>query len=107
LPNCKEKGYNKILLVTDKNLRQLGITAKLEESLINNDIKAYIYDKTAVNPTVLNVEEALELYKENKCECIVAFGGGSPMDCAKVVGARVSYPKKSVSQMKGILKIMD
>ena len=101
----KKQGYSRTLLVTDKNLRQLGITLKLEQALKDNDILVALYDKTDVNPTVDNVEEALSLYKQNNCQCIVAFGGGSPMDCAKIVGARVAYPKKSVSKMKGILKI--
>ena len=101
----KKQGYSRTLLVTDKNLRQLGITLKLEQALKDNDILVALYDKTDVNPTVDNVEEALSLYKQHNCQCIVAFGGGSPMDCAKIVGARVAYPKKSVSKMKGILKI--
>src|SRR4051812_16827997 len=46
------------------------------------------------------------MYSELTCQGIVAFGGGSPMDCAKGVGARIAKPKKSLSQMKGVLKIL-
>jgi alcohol dehydrogenase len=46
------------------------------------------------------------MYIENNCSGIIAFGGGSPMDCAKGVGARVVRPNKSISQMKGVLKVM-
>ena len=46
------------------------------------------------------------MYTENNCEAIVAFGGGSPMDCAKGIGARVARPNKPISKMKGILKVM-
>ena len=64
-----------------------------------------IYDETVANPTVKNVEDARALYIKNNCRGIIGFGGGSPIDCAKIVGARVVRPNKSISQMKGILKI--
>ena len=84
----KEKGAKSVLLVTDAGLRSFGITAPLEKLLSENGINCAVYDGTRANPTVANVEEARELYIKEKCECIIAFGGGSPMDCAKAVGAR-------------------
>ena len=91
------------MLVTDFQLRTL--TRNLEELLPQNGIKCIVYDKTRPNPTVSNVEEALQIYKENNCKGLIAFGGGSSMDCAKAVGARVACPRKPLSKMKGILKI--
>ena len=64
-----------------------------------------IYDKTVANPTTTNVEEARELYLEKHCDAIIGFGGGSSIDCAKAVGARIAKPKQSLSKMKGILKV--
>ncbi|MBO4759382.1 MAG: iron-containing alcohol dehydrogenase, partial [Spirochaetaceae bacterium] len=52
-----------------------------------------------------NIEEALKIYNAEKCQAIIAFGGGSSIDCAKAVGARVARPRKSLAQMKGILKV--
>lgn len=71
------------MLVTDFQLRTL--TRNLEELLPQNGIKCIVYDKTRPNPTVSNVEEALQIYKENNCKGLIAFGGGSSMDCAKAV----------------------
>lgn len=102
----KEKKISSVLLVTDKGLRGMGATAEIEKILPESGIKCVVYDKTSANPTVDNVEEALKLYKENRCEGIIAFGGGSPMDCAKAVGARVAYPKKDLSKLKGILRVL-
>ena len=68
-------------------------------------INCELYDKTVANPTTENVEEAKEQYLQKKCQAIIAFGGGSSMDCAKAVGARIVKPKQSLAQMKGILKI--
>lgn len=100
-----EKGIKSVLLVTDAGLRSFGITAPLEELLKSNGINCAVYDGTRANPTVQNVEEARKLYIKENCECIIAFGGGSPIDCAKALGARIAYPKKQLSQMKGLLRV--
>ena len=98
--------FKNVMLVTDAGIKNAGITEPLEELLAKNDINCVVYDKTQPNPTVLNVEEAREMYLENKCECLIAFGGGSSMDCAKAVGARLAYPKKSLGKLKGVLKVL-
>ena len=97
------RGIKKVLLVTDPVIRSL--TGKLEELLPRAGIECLVYDKTNANPTVANVEEALALYMGEKCQGLIGFGGGSSIDCAKAVGARVACPRKSLAQMKGILKI--
>jgi len=65
-----------------------------------------VYDKTQPNPTVHNVEDALAVYKENNCNGLIAIGGGSSMDCAKAVGARVACPRRTLGQMKGVMRIL-
>ena len=69
-------------------------------------LKLTVFDKVVPNPTIQNIEEGLQLYKDNDCDVIIALGGGSSMDCAKGIGARVARPKKSIPQMKGVLKVM-
>ena len=101
----RQRKLNSALLVTDSVLREMGVTKSLETILQANDIKCVVYDKTRANRTVDNGEEALSLYLDQGCECLIAFGGGSSMDCAKAVGARVAYPKKSLNKLKGILKV--
>lgn len=95
-----------VLVVTDAGIVKNGLTAALEETLNKSGIRYTVYDKTQPNPTVDNVEEALELYWKNGCNTLVAIGGGSAMDCAKAVGARVAYPKKPLSKMGGILRVL-
>ena len=94
-----------VLLVTDAQIRKNGLTSTLEKLLAEDGIKCTVYDKTQPNPTVANVEEARLLYVNAKCEGIIAFGGGSSMDCAKGVGIRIARPNKTLSQLKGILKV--
>ena len=94
-----------LLMITGKTVHITGQTSPLEDLLKKNNIEYIIYDSTVANPTTDNVEEALQLYKMHQCQAIIGFGGGSPIDCAKAVGARVVRPKKSLSQMKGLLKV--
>ena len=99
------EGVDRVLIVSDEKLISLGLHNKLIEMLDFAGIHYYIYDKTDANPTIQNIEEALCLYYKENCGGIIAFGGGSPIDCAKGVGARVARPKKNISEMKGLLKI--
>ena len=95
-----------ILLVTDRPLREAEVTRPLEELLERSGIRCAVYDGTRANPTVRNVEEARERYLAEDCQGLIAFGGGSSMDCAKAVGARIVYPGRSVNQMKGLLRVL-
>ena len=94
-----------VLIVTDSSIRSLGLTKRLEHTLGRAAIPFFIYDGTVANPTTINVAEALELYRDHACDAIIGFGGGSSMDCAKAVGACIARPKKTLAQMKGILKV--
>ncbi len=105
-PLLADQGIRAILLVTDSFLRTSGITTPLEQQLEEAGIRCLIYDRTRANPTVQNVEEARELYLEHNCQVLIAFGGGSAMDCAKAVGARIARPNKPLNKMKGILRVM-
>ena len=99
----KSQGISKVFLITDSTIRKLA--ENLEKLLPEAGIECVVYDKTKPNPTVANIEEALKIYNAEKCQAIIAFGGGSSIDCAKAVGARAACPRKSLAQMKGILKV--
>lgn len=94
-----------VLIITDQGIMRLGLTKRLENAFKDAGIPYTIYSDTVANPTTNNVARALELYQENGCSAIIGFGGGSSMDCAKAVGACVANPGKTLSQMKGILKV--
>ncbi|HOA34157.1 MAG TPA: iron-containing alcohol dehydrogenase [Clostridiales bacterium] len=102
----KAKGINNVLIVTDKGITKLGLYNSLVENLEKTGIKYSIYDGTQPNPTINNVNEAKAMYINNRCEAIIAFGGGSPMDCAKLCGAAVVRPKKPIQKMRGLFKVM-
>ncbi len=102
----KSQGINNVLVVTDKGLMGLHLLDSLFEGLEKAGVKYSVFDSVQPNPTIYNVEDALKMYKENNCQGIIAFGGGSPMDCAKVTGARVVKPNQSAPDMRGVLKIL-
>ena len=95
-----------VMLVTDAGVRGLGLTAHLEELLKAAHIRCVVYDGTVANPTVANVEQARMLYLENGCQGLIAFGGGSSMDCAKALGARIVRPNKPLARMEGLLQVL-
>jgi len=95
----KSLGFKRVLLVTDPGLMKIGLPAPLIKDLEAKGIFCAVYDATNANPTLDNVRDARQLYADADCEAVVAFGGGSPMDCAKGVCMRIAYPK---AQLRGL-----
>ena len=96
----------KVLLVTDAGITKIGLANDLIDTLTNAHIEVHVYDQTTANPTITNVNEAKTMYIDHGCEAIIGFGGGSSMDCAKGVGASLARPKKPLTKMKGVLKVI-
>ena len=101
----KREGLDNVLVITDQGLIDLGLPQKLFSALEEERVSYSVYDGVEQNPSIENIEEARALYLEKCCQGLVAFGGGSPMDTAKAVGARLARPKKSIEQMGGFLKV--
>lgn len=99
------KGKTSVLIVTDKGISGLGLLKSLTDALKKAGVSYAIYDDTVPNPTIDNVEQAKEAYLANNCSAIIAFGGGSSIDCAKAAGARIAKPGQPVRKMRGLLKI--
>ena len=101
----KKEKIRSVLIVTDKGVVNFGLVKPVIEALEASGVRHCIYADTQPNPTVQNVEDALKVYKTNNCNALIAIGGGSSMDCAKAVGSRVVYPKRTVNQLGGPLKV--
>ena len=102
----RQHKIKKILIVTDPGIVACGLITKITSVLAKEKISYSVYDQTSANPTVRNVEEALALYQKEHCQALLAIGGGSAMDCAKALGARISCPKKTLGQLKGTLHVL-
>jgi len=80
---CIRLGIKKPLIVTDQGIKAAGILAKIEAVLQN---QAYcIFDETPSNPTQHAAEKGREIYLKNGCDGLIGLGGGSSIDCAKVI----------------------
>lgn len=102
----QKENIRRVLIVTDVGIVRSGIAAQLEAVLDEDDISYAVYDQTRPNPTVVNVEQALSLYRRYRCQALIAIGGGSSMDCAKAVGARLARPDTPLGKLKGTLRIL-
>lgn len=105
-PFMKQNGWKKAFIQTDKNLVELGLVKKLTDVLDEAGIEYAIYDGTVPDPTVENVEEGYKVYKENNCDVVIGFGGGSPIDASKVVAGRVVRPDRTTDAMGGMFGVM-
>ncbi|MDI6797951.1 MAG: iron-containing alcohol dehydrogenase [Desulfatibacillaceae bacterium] len=104
--NIKARGIDNVLVVTDKVLMGLNLLDSMLKSLAENNIKYTIFDAVQPNPTIENVEAGRKVYKQKKCQALIGFGGGSPIDCAKAIGARIRNPYLSVRMMKGLFRVI-
>ena len=93
------------LLFTDSGVVKAGLLDKLTSVLERNNVEYSLFTEVVANPTTSSVEKALSLYLEENCDSLIALGGGSSMDTAKAVGARIANPKKPLSKMGGILRV--
>ena len=101
----KDKKKTSILIVTDHGVIKCGLIEPILDVLNKVAIKYTVYSDVQPNPTVDNVESARLVYINEKANAIIAIGGGSAMDTAKALGARIAHPRKSLKQMGGILRV--
>jgi len=101
----KDAGYKKIMLMTTPGFIRRGSLEPLFRKFHEEGIWISIYSHVMPDPTTDCVEDAETAYMQTGCEAIVAIGGGSVLDCAKALGARVAHPEKNLLQMNGLLKV--
>jgi len=102
----EEKTVRRVLIVTDKAISGLGLLDPLKAALEERGIHYEVFDEAVGDPTVQMVEMARAVYVQADCQGMIAFGGGAAMDCAKAVGARIAKPRKSLRQLKGIMRVL-
>ncbi|KAJ7527053.1 hypothetical protein O6H91_16G034000 [Diphasiastrum complanatum] len=100
----QELGYKKALIVTDRVLVKVGAAKAVTDVLDSIGVEYAIYDGTEPNPTDKQVEAGVAMFKENNCDFIVSFGGGSPHDCAKAIGV-VAGNGGTIHEYEGLNKI--
>src|SRR5690625_5105270 len=89
----KKRNFNKAIVITDKDLVKFGVATKVTELLDKNGIDYEVYDEIVPNPTIKNVQDGVAATKGSAADCIIAIGGGSPIDTAKAIGIIVTNPE--------------
>ena len=90
----KNRGYKKVLVVTDKSLFEIGLTKKVTDKLDEAGIEYTVYSEVKPNPTVTNVKDGLKVCREFGADVIVAVGGGSSIDTAKGISIVMTNPDR-------------
>ena len=86
----KAHGIKNPLICTDPGLASMGMSDKIR-NLLSNELSPSFYEETPANPTEQAVNDALKVYKENNCDGVIGFGGGSSMDLAKAVALMANH----------------
>jgi alcohol dehydrogenase class IV len=103
-PFINETDAKKYLIVTGKIVRAAGLLNSLERTLSDNNKSFVIYDGIENEPVVENVQAGLKVFNDNYCEEIIALGGGSPLDTAKLIAVMVTNEGK-ITDYRGVDKI--
>ena len=96
--------HAKILLVTDAVVLKLGLAQGLMAALKASRTDVVVYAEITPDAPIALVEQGIEIYQREECDAIVAIGGGSVMDAAKVIGQAVAnerHPRQLVGYFRG------
>jgi 4-hydroxybutyrate dehydrogenase len=98
---CARSGMTRPLIVTDAGVRAAGVLAQAEAAL--GDLPHVVYDRTPSNPTEAAVRSAAALYRAERCDGLIAVGGGSSIDLAKGVAIAATHdgPLKTYATIEG------
>lgn len=105
LEEIKQRGYTKILVVTDRTLTEAKVSTLVTSELDNAGIIYFKFENIKPNPTVKNVQDGLMLAQINNVDAIVAVGGGSVIDTAKAISIIMTNPEHSgVTSLDGAVE---
>lgn len=88
-----------VFIAASRSVMRLELLSVFIEKIQSHSIKYTVFTDIQSDPTIENIEYGLKIFNGNKCDCVLAAGGGSVIDCAKIIALRASNPNKSVIQM--------
>ena len=97
-------GHSKILIVTDSVIAKLGLLNDLTDALTAGGTAYAVFDEITPDAPIPLIERGIAFYRENGCDAIVAFGGGSSMDASKAIAVSVTNPGKNLRSLAGYFK---
>jgi alcohol dehydrogenase len=84
-------GCKRPLIITDKMMVQLGYTSRIQDCLSQHGISADVFDDTVPEPTVSSIQSGVDKARKGNYDCIIALGGGSPIDSAKAIAILATH----------------
>ncbi|SPZ49939.1 Aldehyde-alcohol dehydrogenase [Sarcina ventriculi] len=93
LPELKEMKKKKAFIVTDRVLAELGYVDKITKVLDENGIDFRVFSEVAPDPTLAIAKKGAEAMRSYNPDVIIALGGGSPMDAAKIMWVLYEHPE--------------
>ncbi|MGR5238611.1 iron-containing alcohol dehydrogenase [Vibrio alfacsensis] len=97
-------GFKRLLLVTDEGLVRIGIAEQVKENAQAFGLDVCVFSEVKPDPTYDQVENGLAAYLDWECDAILALGGGSAMDCGKVIAAKVTN-KRAIKKLAGLFRV--
>lgn len=91
------KPWGKALIITDGQLVKMGLLDSLFSALDEHQLSYELFDEVFPNPTEELVQKGFAAYQAAKCDYLIAFGGGSPIDTAKAVKILTANPGPSTA----------
>jgi alcohol dehydrogenase class IV len=89
---AKNLGGSKVLIVSDPGIVGAGLLPPVEKALSEGGLGVVVFDQISSNPLESELTAATEAYGEAGADLIVAVGGGSPLDVAKLVRLMATHP---------------
>ena len=97
----RNAGGSRILVITDPGIVKAGITGQITQLLEENGIPCSVFDGVEANPKDVNAEDGARAAREAGADCLVAVGGGSPIDCAKAIGVLLAHNAEFIKPFEG------
>ncbi|MDH5286953.1 MAG: iron-containing alcohol dehydrogenase [Betaproteobacteria bacterium] len=98
-------GHRNVLIVTDRGVAGLGLPGALVKALSAGGVRHVVFDDVSPDAPIPQIERGIAFYRERRCDAVVAFGGGSPMDAGKAIAHAVGngkHPRKLVGYFRGL-----
>lgn len=100
---AEQRGFKKALVCTDPDLLKFGVTKKVTDVLDKAGLAYTIFSDIKANPTIENVQNGVEKFKNEKADYLIAVGGGSSIDTAKAIGIIINNPEfADVRSLEGV-----
>lgn len=91
--HVKRIGTTRVLLVCDAGVVRVGIAARVRALLDASGVAVSVFDAVDPNPVEKNVFDGVAAYLAHQAGCIVAVGGGSPLDAGKLIALKVTHDR--------------